>query len=254
MVCTDYQKLMDSKALRKQKLHHKIFFRARPLKFSEFLPIKPFSPFTVHRSTSNTPQSVDSGLSFSTVTKYPESFYYAREQRTDDRSIFKIPQLPAQQRNPTHKFNGSVESISSGYQSDGSVHIGMANIPRWLKSLRLHKYTWVFENVSYETMLTFTEEYFKSLSITEGAARKLNLCIEKLKSRAEIMNEVAVKLSQSLMFVPDALNEMDAIITSPMKPMRMNSATDVGFQLWKVINLGRYTNQRIYSSSKICQF
>ncbi len=116
----------------------------------------------------------------------------------------------------------------------------MGNIKAWLKSLRLHKYTWVFDNVSYEKMFTFTEDYLKSLSITQGASHKLAICIEKLSTRAEVLKQVELNLTQNRMFVPEAIHEMESMVVSPMKPMRFNCDTDVGYQLWKLINLGKF--------------
>lgn len=150
-----------------------------------------------------------------------------------------MPQLPVQSHQRNATINGSVESISSGYHSDGFPHIGMGNIRKWLKSLRLHKYTWVFDNVSYEKMCTFTEDYLKSLNITQGASHKLAICIEKLHTRAESMKLVEMKLLQNRMFVPEAIYEMESMVLSPMKPMRLNCDADVGFNIWKVINLGK---------------
>lgn len=213
-------------------LHHS--FRARPIKLDDYLP-KP-------KEVTGSNQFIDHfnpTMSFSTVTKYC-GYLYGQEQRTD--GVFKIPKLPATLV-PTHQrkntISGSIESISSGYHSDGFYSIGMNDISKWLKKLRLHKYLWVFENVSYEKMFTFTEEYFESLNITLGARRKLASCIDKLKTRGETMKQMEWDLSQNRMLLPEAITEMETIAVSPMKPMRLNCDTDVGFQLWKLLNLGK---------------
>lgn len=153
---------------------------------------------------------------------------------------------------------GSAESLSSGYHSDG-YQIGMSNIFKWLKSLRLHKYNWVFEGVSYDKMFTFTEDYLKSLGITQGASHKLALCIEKLKTRNETMKQIDTNLSQNRMHVAEAIREMQTMVLSPMKPMQFNSDTDVGYQFWKVLNSGKslefYFNFSNYAiASAISQF
>lgn len=40
-------------------------------------------------------------------------------------------------------------------------HPGMSTVAQWLKSLRLHKYVWLFTNVSYEQMMTMDEKYLE---------------------------------------------------------------------------------------------
>lgn len=191
-------------------------------------------------------------------------------------------ELSANQCNQT--ISGSVESLTSktsGYQSDeypidtSKIHKwlnpavskifkwtnpssvpqwsnpGMKNIPTWLKSLRLHKYTWVFEDVSYERMFSFSEEYFESKDITQGARHKLAICIEKLKLRSEVMQQIELKLAQNRMYVPEAIFEMESIVLSPMKPMRSSGINiDVGYQLWRVICLGKFLRFLYFKRSK----
>lgn len=252
-----------------------VSFRARPVKFNDYLPAKPLSSFT---GVNRTIGSIDPALSFSAVAKCFDPFLYGQERRiydrgafkpvqpaavptathqrnqtingsvesivtgyrSLDRDVFKIPAVPTPTYLRNHTISGSIESISSGYHSDGLPIAGMSNVRKWLKSLRLHKYTWVFDSVSYEKMFSFTEDYLKSLNITQGASHKLAICIEKLKTRSEAFKEVEVNLSQNKMFVPDAIYAIEPMICSPMKPMRLNCDGDVGFQLWKVLNLGKF--------------
>lgn len=116
----------------------------------------------------------------------------------------------------------------------------MSNIRKWLKSLRLHKYYWVFEGVDYEKMFTFTEDYLKGLQITQGASHKLAICIEKLNTRCDVLKQIELNLSQNPTYMAEAMYEMESMVLSPMKPMRLNSDTDVGYQLFKVLNLSEY--------------
>lgn len=37
-----------------------------------------------------------------------------------------------------------------------------ADVPSWLKSLRLHKYAALFSQMSYEEMMTLTEQHLES--------------------------------------------------------------------------------------------
>ncbi|XP_037044632.1 protein Smaug [Bradysia coprophila] len=223
-----YSKSNEASASTSSNIHRQ---RLRPIKFNDY-----FTPFP---KTNRFAGNLNPGLSFSDVTQF-DSFYAGAgqnqpPQRTDDRFIFKIPAVPAPTNHRSQTISGSIESISSGYHSD-STPIGMGNIRKWLKSHRLHKYTWVFENVNYEKIFTFTEEHLKSLSITQGAAHKLANCIEKLNTRAETLKQTGLNLTLNRMFVPEAVLVMDSIVLSPMKPMRLNCDTDVGYQLWNVIN------------------
>jgi hypothetical protein len=176
--------------------------------------------------------NIETGLSSIYTGVWP----IAPQQPNDERSLFKIPAVPAPSNHRNPAISGSIESISSGYHSD-STPVGMGNIRKWLKSHRLHKYTWVFENVNYEKIFTFTEDHLKGLGITQGAAHKLAICIEKLQTRAETLKQTELSLTLNQMFVPEAIQIMESIVLSPMKPMRLNCNTDVGYQLWNVINL-----------------
>lgn len=40
---------------------------------------------------------------------------------------------------------------------------GMSTVAQWLKSLRLHKYVWLFTNISYEQMMAIDESYLEKL-------------------------------------------------------------------------------------------
>ena len=42
-------------------------------------------------------------------------------------------------------------------------HPGMSTVAQWLKSLRLHKYVWLFTNITYEQMMAMDEKYLEKL-------------------------------------------------------------------------------------------
>lgn len=48
------------------------------------------------------------------------------------------------------------------YNNTGD-HDGMSTIAHWLKTLRLHKYIWLFSNITYDQMLAINEEYLQRL-------------------------------------------------------------------------------------------
>ncbi|KAI8431867.1 hypothetical protein MSG28_004426 [Choristoneura fumiferana] len=71
---------------------------------------------------------------------------------------------------------------------------GMSTVAQWLKSLRLHKYVWLFTNISYEQMIAMDEEYLEKLGVTKGARHKLLLSIKKLSERDAILEGVMAEL------------------------------------------------------------
>lgn len=42
-------------------------------------------------------------------------------------------------------------------------HGGMSTVAHWLKTLRLHKYIWLFSNISYDEMMSIDEVYLQRL-------------------------------------------------------------------------------------------
>lgn len=123
-------------------------------------------------------------------------------------------------------------------QVAATQHVGMANIPMWLKSLRLHKYQWVFTNMNYEEMLGVTEPYLESLNITKGARNKLALSIGKLKDRFNHLNMLEQQLIADISLICLALEELSAFVQTPMKPVNVYSKEDVAGAFLKLLNLG----------------
>lgn len=44
-------------------------------------------------------------------------------------------------------------------------HPGMSTVTQWLKSLRLHKYIWLFTNISYDQMMAMDDKYLEKLGM-----------------------------------------------------------------------------------------
>jgi len=49
--------------------------------------------------------------------------------------------------------------------------------------LRLHKYAWLFAQLTYDEMLALTEEKLATFGVTKGARHKIVLSVRKLKER-----------------------------------------------------------------------
>ncbi|KAJ8777808.1 hypothetical protein J1605_014161 [Eschrichtius robustus] len=59
-------------------------------------------------------------------------------------------------------------SSQNTFQEDGS---GMKDVPSWRKSLCFHKYTALFSQMSYEEMMTLTEQHLESQNVTKDEER-----------------------------------------------------------------------------------
>lgn len=119
-------------------------------------------------------------------------------------------------------------------------HIGMGHIGVWLKSLRLHKYFWLFSNMSYEQMMDMTEEYLENLGVTKGARHKLVLCIQKLSERVMLLKQIEKEILDGSRPVKTALEELTNIVLTPMKPINsVPNDDDVATHVMKVLDCGK---------------
>ncbi|XP_046383534.1 protein Smaug homolog 1 isoform X2 [Ischnura elegans] len=109
---------------------------------------------------------------------------------------------------------GNTGSGCTNTEQDSSM---MRDVGAWLKSLRLHKYASLFARLSYEEMLSLTEERLASEGVTKGARHKIVLSIRKLRERASTLKylEEDVSRGSSIRY---ALEELKSIACTPMKP------------------------------------
>lgn len=112
----------------------------------------------------------------------------------------------------------------------------MKGISFWLKSLRLHKYSWVFHNLTCEQMLNLTEERLQEMGITKGARHKLLLSINKLKERSSMMTE----LETEVMNGGDLLNALKKLKSVLQSPLQVTSGEDLPSQFVKVMGKGKF--------------
>ncbi|XP_056269255.1 protein Smaug homolog 1 isoform X2 [Pseudoliparis swirei] len=98
----------------------------------------------------------------------------------------------------------------SSFHDDGS---GMRDVPAWLKSLRLHKYAALFSTMTYDEMMSLTEE---QLEVTKGARHKIVISILKLKERQNLLRSLEKDvLEGSNLRAP--LQELHQIVLTPIK-------------------------------------
>ncbi|XP_011349459.2 protein Smaug isoform X2 [Ooceraea biroi] len=126
---------------------------------------------------------------------------------------------------------------------------GMRDVPAWLKSLRLHKYSNLFANISYEEMLQTTEEQLAEQGVTKGARHKLALSIAKLHQRYNLLVNLEKNFTQSTvhrdgtqnsfsygpLLLVNTMDELKTILATPLKPTRENDPQDIPAQFMKVV-------------------
>lgn len=123
---------------------------------------------------------------------------------------------------------------------------GMRDVPAWLKTLRLHKYSYLFTTLAYEEMLELTEERLAEQGVTKGARHKLAISIAKLQQRYETLlnlekdlvhtpREPSAPFTQRSMVLVNALDELKTILSTPMKPSQETDSQDIPMQFTKVL-------------------
>ncbi|CAG9767029.1 unnamed protein product [Ceutorhynchus assimilis] len=92
----------------------------------------------------------------------------------------------------------------------------MKSITSWLKSLRLHKYSYIFHDLTPNQMLNINEDYLTSAGVTKGARQKLLISLQKLKNRRKLLLDLEYGLTNN-MDVYEALKELKSVLQSPMQ-------------------------------------
>ncbi|XP_058484735.1 protein Smaug homolog 1 isoform X1 [Solea solea] len=103
----------------------------------------------------------------------------------------------------------------SSFHEEGS---GMRDVPTWLKSLRLHKYAALFSTMTYDEMMSLTEEQLESQKVTKGARHKIVISIQKLRERQNLLRSLEKDvLEGSNLRAP--LQELHQMIITPIKAL-----------------------------------
>lgn len=90
-------------------------------------------------------------------------------------------------------------------------------------------------------MLGISEEYLQNLNVTKGARHKLVVCIQRLKDRHTVLCKLEKELMQSQTTIGCAIDELTAVVLTPMKPVEPMNKLDVGAQFLRLLNLGENT-------------
>ncbi|KAM9326765.1 protein Smaug homolog 2 [Gastrophryne carolinensis] len=119
------------------------------------------------------------------------------------------------------------EEITSGRNSFNEDGSGMKDVPTWLKSLRLHKYASLFAQMTYDEMMTLTEQHLESQNVTKGARHKIALSIQKLRERPSVLRALEKDILEGGN-VRNALQELQQIIITPIKYYRPPNRAETG--------------------------
>ncbi|XP_039650018.1 protein Smaug homolog 1 isoform X6 [Perca fluviatilis] len=105
-------------------------------------------------------------------------------------------------------------SVPATINTVGTGGGGNTNVPAWLKSLRLHKYAALFSTMTYDEMMSLTEEQLEK--VTKGARHKIVISILKLKERQNLLRSLEKDvLEGSNLRAP--LQELHQMIMTPIK-------------------------------------
>jgi len=124
---------------------------------------------------------------------------------------------------------------------------GMREIREWLKSLRLHKYTKMLLEISYEELLQLSDETLEMKNVTMGARGKILKYISHIRDRPNTLKQCArdltvISRSNDSDGLVKVLRELEAIVLMPLKPYRpsleksfhrssmISNRTDSGFE------------------------
>ncbi|XP_076443190.1 protein Smaug homolog 2-like isoform X2 [Babylonia areolata] len=105
------------------------------------------------------------------------------------------------------------QPIRDSFLEEGS---GMREVPVWLKTLRLHKYSYLFRQMAYEEMLSITEEWLEAQKVTKGARHKIVLSIQKLRGRQKVLCDFEKHIMEGGP-IRDVLGEMKGMLNTPIK-------------------------------------
>ncbi|XP_058605239.1 protein Smaug homolog 1 isoform X1 [Onychostoma macrolepis] len=104
-------------------------------------------------------------------------------------------------------------AVRSTFHEEGS---GMRDVPAWLKSLRLHKYAGLFSTMTYDEMMSLTEQQLEAQQVTKGARHKIIISIQKLKDRQNVLRCLEKDILEGgNLRAP--LQELHQIIQTPIK-------------------------------------
>ncbi|XP_020356403.1 protein Smaug homolog 1 isoform X1 [Oncorhynchus kisutch] len=98
--------------------------------------------------------------------------------------VFPLDYCPGVAQRPPKQHPGPLGTNRVG---QGGLPQLYNDVPAWLKSLRLHKYAVLFSTMTYDEMMSLTEQQLESQNVTKGARHKIVISIQKLKERQKML-------------------------------------------------------------------
>ncbi|XP_063736737.1 protein Smaug homolog 1 isoform X6 [Eleginops maclovinus] len=105
-------------------------------------------------------------------------------------------------------------SVPTTINTVGTGGGGTTDVPAWLKSLRLHKYAALFSTMTYDEMMSLTEEQLEK--VTKGARHKIVISILKLKDRQNLLRSLEKDVLEGSN-LRSPLQELHQMIMTPIK-------------------------------------
>ncbi|XP_033961904.1 protein Smaug homolog 1 isoform X5 [Pseudochaenichthys georgianus] len=107
-------------------------------------------------------------------------------------------------------------SVPTTINTVGTGGGGTTDVPAWLKSLRLHKYAALFSTMTYDEMMSLTEEQLEAQKVTKGARHKIVISILKLKDRQNLLRSLEKDVLEGSN-LRSPLQELHQMIMTPIK-------------------------------------
>ncbi|XP_060592793.1 protein Smaug homolog 1-like isoform X2 [Ruditapes philippinarum] len=111
-----------------------------------------------------------------------------------------------------HREDGP-HPVRNTFMEEGS---GMRDVPLWLKSLRLHKYAYLFQQMTYEEMMSINEDWLTHQNVTKGARNKIVLSIKKLQERQDVLRNLERDITEAGS-IKSCITEMRLMLNTPLK-------------------------------------
>ncbi|XP_074789423.1 protein Smaug homolog 2-like [Athene noctua] len=123
---------------------------------------------------------------------------------------------PSPQSSVASSGSEQTEEPAGGHNTFEEEGSGMKDVPSWLESLGLQKYTALFSQMTYEEMMTLTEHHLESQNVPRGARQRILLSIQKLRERPNILRvlEKHIQRGGNLKMV---IQELQQVIVTPIK-------------------------------------
>ncbi|XP_074789523.1 protein Smaug homolog 2-like isoform X2 [Athene noctua] len=126
---------------------------------------------------------------------------------------------PSSQSSMASSGSEQTKKLAGGRNTCKEEGSGMKDVPSWLESLGLQKYTALFSQMTYEEMMRLTEHHLESQNVPRGARQRILLSIQNLRERPSIFKALEKRILWGGSLWP-VLQELQQIIVTPIKAFR----------------------------------